>query len=587
MYRTHTCGELRVDHLDQQVTLSGWVQANRDFGGLTFMDLRDRYGITQLVFNMDSQPELCKRAREVGREFVIQAWGKVAERSNKNPERATGDIEILVQDFAILNEANVPPFTIENETDGGEELRMQYRYLDLRRDQEQQKILLRHQIMQAVRNYLANAGFVEVETPYLIKSTPEGARDFVVPSRLHNGEFYALPQSPQTFKQLIMMAGFDKYFQIVRCFRDEDFRADRQPEFTQIDCELSFVERDDIIHIFSDFIKHLFREVKGIEIGEIPVMTYDDAVHHYGTDKPDTRFGMTFNYLEDLVAGTDFKVFSSVLDTGGTIVGINAKGCANYTRKQIDELEDFIKQPQRGMKGLVWVKYQEDGSFKSSVDKFFDQGALQQWASRFEAHPGDLMLILAGPTQKTREALDDLRLKLGDDLGLKNPYDYKPLWVIDFPLMEWDEEQERYSFAHHPFTAPLNDDLEQLEKDPTQAKASSYDFVLNGHECGSGSIRIHNRAMQEKYFEILGIGKEEGEAKFGFLLDALENGAPPHGGIAFGFDRIATLFAGHESIREVIAFPKTSAGRDIMIGAPAKIDPKQLKELGIQIQGSS
>lgn len=587
MYRTHTCGELRVDHLDQQVTLSGWVQANRDFGGLTFIDLRDRYGITQLVFNMDSQPELCKRAREVGREFVIQAWGKVAERSNKNPERATGDIEILVQDFAILNEANVPPFTIENETDGGEELRMQYRYLDLRRDQEQQKILLRHQIMQAVRNYLANAGFVEVETPYLIKSTPEGARDFVVPSRLHNGEFYALPQSPQTFKQLIMMAGFDKYFQIVRCFRDEDFRADRQPEFTQIDCELSFVERDDIIHIFSDFIKHLFREVKGIEIGEIPVMTYDDAVHHYGTDKPDTRFGMTFNYLEDLVAGTDFKVFSSVLDTGGTIVGINAKGCANYTRKQIDELEDFIKQPQRGMKGLVWVKYQEDGSFKSSVDKFFDQRALQQWASRFEAHPGDLMLILAGPKQKTREALDDLRLKLGDDLGLKNPYDYKPLWVIDFPLMEWDEEQERYSFAHHPFTAPLNDDLEQLEKDPTQAKASSYDFVLNGHECGSGSIRIHNRAMQEKYFEILGIGKEEGEAKFGFLLDALENGAPPHGGIAFGFDRLSTLFAGHESIREVIAFPKTSAGRDIMIGAPAKIDPKQLKELGIQIQGSS
>ncbi len=584
MYRTHTCGELRIDHINQQVTLSGWVQANRDFGGLTFVDLRDRYGITQLVFNMDSQPELCKRARELGREFVIQAWGKVSERSNKNPERATGDIEILVEHFQILNESSVPPFTIENETDGGEELRLQYRYLDLRREQEQQKLLLRHQMLQAVRNYLTKQDFVEVETPFLIKSTPEGARDFVVPSRLHHGEFYALPQSPQTFKQLIMMAGFDKYFQIVRCFRDEDFRADRQPEFTQIDCELSFVERDDVIQIFSEFIKHLFHEVKGIEMGEIPVISYDEAIYHYGTDKPDTRFGMTFKYLEDLVKGTDFKVFSSVLEAGGTIVGVNAHGCAHYTRKQIDQLEDFVKQPQRGMKGLVWVKYQEDGSFKSSVDKFFSQEALKNWAERFEAQPGDLLLILAGPTQKTREALDDLRLKLGEELGLKDPNDFKPLWVVDFPLMEWDEEAEKYTFAHHPFTAPLDSDLEALEKDPTQAKASSYDFVLNGHECGSGSIRIHNRSMQEKYFEILGIGKEEAESKFGFLLKALENGAPPHGGIAFGFDRMCTLFAGFESIREVIAFPKTSAGRDIMIDAPSKIDEAQLQELGIVLK---
>ncbi len=583
MYRTHTCGNLRMDHLDQTVTLSGWVQANRNFGGLTFIDLRDRYGITQLVFNMDNQPELCKRARELGREFVIQAWGQVSERSNKNPERATGDIEILVEDFRIFNQSNIPPFTIENETDGGDELRMQYRYLDLRRESEQQKLILRHQLLQAVRNYLAKEDFLEVETPYLIKSTPEGARDFVVPSRLHNGEFYALPQSPQTFKQLIMVAGFDKYFQVVRCFRDEDFRADRQPEFTQIDCELSFVERDDIISIFSDFIKHLFKEVKGITIDEIPVITYDYAIHHYGTDKPDVRFGMTFHYLEDLVEGTDFKVFSSVLEAGGTIVGINAEGCADYTRKQLDALEDFVQQPQRGMKGLVWVKYQTDGSFKSSVDKFFGQEALQQWADRFGAKPGDLMLILAGPTQKTREALDDLRLKIGDDLGLRDPQNYKPLWVIDFPLMEWDEEAEKYTFAHHPFTAPLETDLEKLEKDPTQAKASSYDFVLNGHECGSGSIRIHNREMQEKYFEILGIGKEEAESKFGFLLKALENGAPPHGGIAFGFDRLCALFSGHDSIREVIAFPKTSAGRDIMIGAPSKIDGQQLKELGISI----
>ena len=538
MLRTHTCGELRLDHKQQQVTLSGWVQATRDLGKLTFVDLRDRYGITQLVFDNETNADLRQQAQNLGREYVVKATGKVAERSNKNPERSTGDIEILVSELEVLNPSKVPPFTIEDETDGGETLRMQYRYLDLRRSVEQQKFMLRHQLLQTVRNYLANEGLLEIETPYLIKSTPEGARDFVVPSRLHNGEFYALPQSPQTFKQLIMMAGFDQYFQVVRCFRDEDFRADRQPEFTQIDCELSFVERDDVVNQFSDFIRHIFRELKGTELGEIPVMTYDDAVHYYGSDKPDLRFGMRFSYLDDLVKDSDFQVFTKALEGNGTVVGFNAEGCGSYTRKQIDALEDFVKDPKRGMKGLVWVKCQDDGSFKSSVDKFFDQEALQQWADRF-------------------------------------------------PLMEWDEEQERYSFAHHPFTAPLDRDMTQLRADPTTAKASSYDFVLNGHECGSGSIRNHNREMQEVYFDILGIGQEEAEQQFGFLLNALDQGAPPHGGIAFGFDRLCTLLAGHESIREVIAFPKTSAGRDVMIDAPAPVADRQLKELGIQLQAKA
>lgn len=587
MLRTHTCGELRLDHKQQQVTLSGWVQATRDLGKLTFVDLRDRYGITQLVFDNETNADLRQQAQNLGREYVVKATGKVAERSNKNPERSTGDIEILVSELEVLNPSKVPPFTIEDETDGGETLRMQYRYLDLRRSVEQQKFMLRHQLLQTVRNYLANEGLLEIETPYLIKSTPEGARDFVVPSRLHNGEFYALPQSPQTFKQLIMMAGFDQYFQVVRCFRDEDFRADRQPEFTQIDCELSFVERDDVVNQFSDFIRHIFRELKGTELGEIPVMTYDDAVHYYGSDKPDLRFGMRFSYLDDLVKDSDFQVFTKALEGNGTVVGFNAEGCGSYTRKQIDALEDFVKDPKRGMKGLVWVKCQDDGSFKSSVDKFFDQEALQQWADRFEAKPGDLLLILAGPTQKTQSALSDLRLKLGEELGFRDPENFKPLWVIDFPLMEWDEEQERYSFAHHPFTAPLDSDIRQLKADPTTAKASSYDFVLNGHECGSGSIRNHNREMQEAYFDILGIGQEEAEQQFGFLLNALDQGAPPHGGIAFGFDRLCTLLAGYESIREVIAFPKTSAGRDVMIDAPAPVADRQLKELGIQLQAKA
>ena len=586
MQRTHTCGELRLTHQNQQVTLSGWVQANRDLGSLTFIDLRDRYGITQLVFDDNTDSQLRAKAQEIGREYVLKATGMVAERSNKNPERPTGDIEVLVDSFTILNASRVPPFTITDDTDGGEALRMQYRYLDLRRSVEQEKFYLRHQLLQVVRNYLANAGFLEVETPYLIKSTPEGARDFVVPSRLHNGEFYALPQSPQTFKQLIMVAGFDQYFQVVRCFRDEDFRADRQPEFTQIDCELAFVDREDIINRFSDFIRHLFRELKDMEIGQIPVMTYDEAVRDYGSDKPDLRFGMPFHYLDDVVAHTEFKVFSQAIANGGTVVGLNAEGCASYTRKQIDELESFVKDPKRGMKGLVWVKYQSDGTFKSSVDKFFSQEALKEWADRFQAKPGDLLLILAGPTQKTQGALSDLRLKLGSDLGLRNPHDFKPLWVIDFPLMEWDEEAQRYAFAHHPFTAPLTDDLDELKANPTTAKASSYDFVLNGHECGSGSIRNHSRAMQEAYFEILGISKAEGQRQFGFLLEALDHGAPPHGGIAFGFDRLCTLLAGYESIREVIAFPKTSAGRDVMIEAPAPITRRQLDELGLALKTS-
>jgi len=584
MLRTHNCGELRIDNVDQQVILSGWVQRNRDLGGMTFIDLRDRYGITQLVFNMETQPELCKEARQLGREYVIKINGQVMERSNKNPELPTGNVEILVDSFKVLNASKTPPFTIEEDTDGGEELRMKYRYLDLRRANQQQKIILRHQMLQAARNYLSDQEFIEVETPYLIKSTPEGARDFVVPSRLHNGEFYALPQSPQTFKQLIMMGGFDKYFQVVRCFRDEDFRADRQPEFTQIDCEMTFVDRNDIIHTFNGLVRHLFKFLKGIEIGKIPVISYQDAINYYGTDKPDIRFGMQFKHLNDVLEGTDFKVFADVLEKNGVITGINATGCASYSRKDLDQLTEFVKQPNRGMQGLVWVKYQEDGSLKSSVDKFFGQDALQQWAERFEAKPGDLMLILAGPAQKTKAALGDLRLEMGTRLDLRKFTDYKPLWVIDFPLMEWDEEDEKYTFAHHPFTAPLEEDKAKLDENPEEARASSYDFVLNGHECASGSIRIHNREMQEKYFNLLGISKEEGEQKFGFLLNALEYGAPPHGGIAFGFDRWCALFNETETIREVIPFPKNNAGRDLMIDAPSKIDQKQLKELGLQLR---
>ncbi|PSR05226.1 MAG: aspartate--tRNA ligase [Bacteroidetes bacterium SW_10_40_5] len=584
MLRTHNCGELRIDNVDQQVILSGWVQRNRDLGGMTFIDLRDRYGITQLVFNMETQPELCKKARQLGREYVIKINGQVMERSNKNPEVPTGNVEILVDSFKVLNTSKTPPFTIEEDTDGGEELRMKYRYLDLRRANQQQKIILRHQMLLAARNYLSDQEFIEVETPYLIKSTPEGARDFVVPSRLHNGEFYALPQSPQTFKQLIMMGGFDKYFQVVRCFRDEDFRADRQPEFTQIDCEMTFVDRDDIIHTFNGLVRHLFKSLKGIEIGKIPVISYQDAINYYGTDKPDIRFGMQFKHLNDVLEGTDFKVFADVLEKNGVIAGINATGCASYSRKDLDQLTEFVKQPNRGMQGLVWVKYQEDGSLKSSVDKFFGQDALQQWAERFEAKPGDLMLILAGPAQKTKAALGDLRLEMGTRLDLRKFTDYKPLWVIDFPLMEWDEEDEKYTFAHHPFTAPLEEDKAKLDENPEEARASSYDFVLNGHECASGSIRIHNREMQEKYFNLLGISKEEGEQRFGFLLNALEYGAPPHGGIAFGFDRWCALFNETETIREVIPFPKNNAGRDLMIDAPSKIDQKQFKELGLQLR---
>lgn len=584
-YRTHHCGALRLKDTGKSVTLAGWVQKNRNLGGMTFIDLRDQYGITQLVFNMDTEPELCRIARITGREYVIRAKGSVAERSNKNPALPTGDIEIIVSELEVLNPSKSPPFTIEDDTDGGEELRMKYRYLDLRRNPLKEKLLLRHRMLQETRKHLSGEGFIEIETPNLIRSTPEGARDFVVPSRLHPGRFYALPQSPQTFKQLIMMAGFDKYFQLVRCFRDEDFRADRQPEFTQIDCELSFVTREEVIDTFNGLIRHLFKVVKGIELDEIPVITYREAIDNYGTDKPDLRFGLPFFYLNDIVEGTDFKVFSSILKNEGIIAGIKAPGCAEYSRKELDRLTAFVREPHRGMKGLVWVKYNKDGSIKSPVDKFFSEDQLKSWLDKAGAEKGDLLLILAGPEQKTRNALGDLRLEIGDRLGLRKWDDYKPLWVIDFPLLEWDEKANKYTFSHHPFTSPVPEDLEIMnEGQPEKVRASSYDFVLNGNECASGSIRNHNREVQEKYFELLGIGKEEAERKFGFFLNSLEYGTPPHGGIAFGFDRWCALFSQTTSIRDVIAFPKNNAGRDLMIDAPSPVDPEQLKDLGIKLE---
>lgn len=584
-YRTHHCGALRLKDTGKSVTLAGWVQKNRNLGGMTFIDLRDQYGITQLVFNMDTEPELCRIARITGREYVIRAKGSVAERSNKNPALPTGDIEIIVSELEVLNPSKSPPFTIEDDTDGGEELRMKYRYLDLRRNPLKEKLLLRHRMLQETRKHLSGEGFIEIETPNLIRSTPEGARDFVVPSRLHPGRFYALPQSPQTFKQLIMMAGFDKYFQLVRCFRDEDFRADRQPEFTQIDCELSFVTREEVIDTFNGLIRHLFKVVKGIELDEIPVITYREAIDNYGTDKPDLRFGLPFFYLNDIVEGTDFKVFSSILKNEGIIAGIKAPGCAEYSRKELDRLTAFVREPHRGMKGLVWVKYNKDGSIKSPVDKFFSEDQLKSWLDKAGAEKGDLLLILAGPEQKTRNALGDLRLEIGDRLGLRKWDDYKPLLVIDFPLLEWDEKANKYTFSHHPFTSPVPEDLEIMnEGQPEKVRASSYDFVLNGNECASGSIRNHNREVQEKYFELLGIGKEEAERKFGFFLNSLEYGTPPHGGIAFGFDRWCALFSQTTSIRDVIAFPKNNAGRDLMIDAPSPVDPEQLKDLGIKLE---
>ena len=579
MLRTHNCGELNLSNAGQNVTLSGWVQRSRDLGGMTFIDLRDRYGITQLVFNMETHAALCEEARKLGREFVISATGKVAERSNKNPKMPTGDVEIMVDKLDILNTSKLPPFTIEDNTDGGDELRMKYRYLDLRRNPVRDNLLLRHRMAIETRNYMNNIGFIEVETPVLIKSTPEGARDFVVPSRMNEGQFYALPQSPQTFKQLLMVGGLDKYFQIVKCFRDEDLRADRQPEFTQIDCEMSFVNQEDILSTFEGLIKYLFTSVKEVEIAGLPQMTFADAMKNYGNDKPDIRFGMTFVEITDLVKGHDFKVF----DDAELVVGINATGSAGYTRKQLDALTDFVKRPQVGATGMIYLRYNEDGSLKSSVDKFYNEEELKKWAAAFDAKPGDLMLILAGSTTKARKALSELRLEMGNRLGLRNPEVFAPLWVVDFPLLEWDDETQRYYAMHHPFTSPKPEDISLLDSYPGKVRANAYDLVINGVEIGGGSIRIHNRDLQKKMFTILGFSDEDAQAQFGFLMNAFEFGAPPHGGIAFGFDRMCSLFGGSESIRDYIAFPKNNAGRDVMIDSPATIKQEQLDELHLKL----
>ena len=578
MYRTHNCGELTIKNAGQEVTLSGWIQRSRDLGGMTFMDLRDRYGITQLVFNMETDSGLCKQARKLGREYVIQATGKVAERSNKNLQIPTGEIEILVEKLNILNTSVTPPFTIEEKTDGGDDIRMKYRYLDLRRSVVRKNLELRHRMAFEVRKYMSEQGFLEVETPVLIKSTPEGARDFVVPSRMNPGEFYALPQSPQTFKQLLMVAGFDKYFQIVKCFRDEDLRADRQPEFTQIDCEMSFVDRDDLLAAFEGLAKHLFRAIKGIDIKEtFPKMPYQEAMRRFGNDKPDIRFGMEIHELSDLVKGKGFQVF----DSADYIGGICAGGCAGYSRKQLDALTDWVRRPQLGMKGLVYLKYEEDGTLKSTADKFFDQTALKEWVSLFEAKPGDLVLILAGERELTLKALSELRLEMGNRLELRDPNVFKPLWVVDFPLLEWDEETGRFHAMHHPFTSPYEQDLDLFRTDPGKVRAKAYDLVINGVEIGGGSIRIHNEDLQSLMFDNLGFTKEEAKKQFGFLMSAFRYGAPPHGGIAFGFDRWVAMFAGIESIRDVIAFPKNNAGRDVMIDTPSTISGEQLEELNL------
>jgi aspartyl-tRNA synthetase len=578
MFRTHTCGELRLSDASKTVTLAGWVQRTRDLGGMTFLDLRDRYGITQLTFNTDSDAKLRETARALGREFVVQVTGKVVERQSKNANMPTGEVEIFCAELKVLNGAKTPPFTIEDETDGGDELRMKYRYLDLRRNNVRKGIELRHRMSIEVRNHLSAQGFLEVETPVLIKSTPEGARDFVVPSRMNQGEFYALPQSPQTFKQLLMVAGFDRYFQLVKCFRDEDLRADRQPEFTQIDIEMAFVEQEDVLHLVEDMAKHLFQSVLGVEFNEpFRRMTYDEAMRDYGCDKPDLRFGMKFNELNDLAQGKGFKVF----DDAELVVGINAEGCATWSRKQTDALIDFVKRPQVGATGIVFVKWTEEG-LKSTVDKFYPPEQIQQWASRFGMKQGDLCSIMAGKSEKTRKQLNELRLHLGDLLGLRDPKVFKPLWVVDFPLLEFDEESGRWHAKHHPFTAPKPEHAFMLESDPGKVNANAYDLVINGTEIGGGSIRIHDRNMQEAMFRVLGFTDEEARYKFGFLLDAFEFGAPPHGGCAFGFDRWVSLFGGRSDIREFIAFPKNNAGRDVMIDAPSRIDDIQLKELGIR-----
>jgi len=580
MLRTHTCGELTLNHVGQKVMLSGWIQRSRDLGGMTFVDLRDRFGITQLVFNMETNPALSENARSLGREYVISVSGSVAERSNKNPKMATGDIEIIVEEIQILNESKIPPFTIEDNTDGGEELRMKYRYLDLRRGPVKRNLELRHKMAFQTRNYMDGINFIEIETPVLIKSTPEGARDYIVPSRVNPGEFYALPQSPQTFKQLLMVAGYDRYFQIVKCFRDEDLRADRQPEFTQIDCEMSFITQEDIFQTFEGLVKHLFLTVKGIEIQSLPRITYADAILHYGSDKPDTRFGMKFVYLTDLVKGKDFKVF----DDAEMVAGINARGCSEYTRKQLDELTDFVKKPQIGAGGLIYLRYSADGSLKSSVDKFYSPEELKKWVERFDAQPGDLMLILPGKASRTRKQLNELRLEMGNRLGLRNPEVFSPLWVYDFPLLEWDDESQRFYAMHHPFTSPKPEDIPLLDTDPGSVRANAYDMVINGVEVGGGSIRIHNKPLQHKMLQLLGFSEEDAQAQFGFLMNAFEFGAPPHGGIAFGFDRLCSLFGGSESIRDYIAFPKNNNARDVMIDSPSRVSDEQLKELSLRVE---
>ena len=582
MYRTNTCGELTIKNVGQEVTLCGWLQRSRDLGGMTFIDLRDRYGITQLAFNMETNAEMCEKARKLGREYVIQAKGVVIERASKNTKIPTGEIEIEVKELNVLNKAKTPPFTIEDNSDGGDDLRMKYRYLDIRRNPVRKNLELRHRMAMLVRNYLSDRGFLEIETPMLIKSTPEGARDFVVPSRMNPGEFYALPQSPQQYKQLLMVAGMDRYFQIVRCFRDEDLRADRQPEFTQIDCEMSFVEQDDVLNMFEGLAKHLFKEVKGLEFGDFPRMTWHDAMRLYGSDKPDIRFGMQFVELNDVVKGHGFALF----DNAELVVGINAQGCADYTRKQLDTLTDFVKRPQVGAGGMVYVKYNADGSFKSSVDKFYTPEDLKAVADKFGAQPGDLMLILCGPAMKTRVQLCALRLEMGNQLGLRNPDVYAPLWVIDFPLLEWDEETQRYYAMHHPFTAPKPEDESLLDDESRwgDIRANAYDIVMNGVEVGGGSIRIHDRTLQNKMFHTLGFTDEKAYEQFGFLMDAFTYGAPPHAGLAFGFDRLCSLFGGADSIRDFIAFPKNNSGRDVMSGSPAPISPEQLDELQLTVK---
>lgn len=579
MHRSHTCGELRKEHIGSEVTLSGWVQRGRDLGGMTFIDLRDRYGITQLAFNLEVNKELCMQARALGREFVVKATGKVAERESKNSNMPTGDIEIIVSKLEVLNSAKTPPFTIEDNTDGGEEIRMKYRYLDLRRQKMRKNLELRHRLSIETRKYMDEQGFLEVETPYLIKSTPEGARDFVVPSRMNAGQFYALPQSPQTFKQLLMVSGFDKYYQIVRCFRDEDLRADRQPEFTQLDCEMAFVEQEDILNMFEGLTRHLFKTVKGITLEQFPRMEYADAMRLYGSDKPDIRFGMQFVELNEVAKGQGFGVF----DSAELVVGINVKGGNVFTRKQIDELTEFVKRPQIGATGLIYCRHNEDGTLKSSVDKFFNEDRLADWSRAFGSEMGDIMFVMAGSEEKVRKQLSELRLNIAAMQGLMNPDEFAPLWVVNFPLLEWDEDSKRFHAMHHPFTSAKPEDLHLMEKEPGKVRANAYDMVINGTEIGGGSIRIHDKGQQKHMFDLLGFTEEEAKNQFGFLMDAFEFGAPPHGGLAFGFDRLSAIFGGQKDIRDFIAFPKNNAGRDMMIDSPSVIDNAQLDELSIKV----